>query len=70
MDVNNKIRGYIRMRGKSVTKLAEEIGTSSQALNRKLSNESIKYKDAAEIAEHLGYEIIWVDKEKLKPPEQ
>lgn len=62
MDVNNIIRSYIARKGKSVSQVARELGTTPQNLNRKISNRSIKYRDVYEIADNLGYEIVWRNK--------
>ncbi len=70
MDINNEIRSYIVKKGKSVSQLAREMGTTPQNLNKKLSNHSIKYREVQEIATHLGYKINWTEEEKAKPPEQ
>lgn len=61
MDINNEIRSYIIKKGKSVSQLAREMNTTPQNLNKKLANHSIRYREAHEIAERLGYKIVWVE---------
>jgi hypothetical protein len=70
MDIDNEIRSYMTRKGKSASQVAREIGTTPQNLNKKLANQSLKYKEAHEIAGHLGYEIVWKERESTKPPEQ
>lgn len=43
---------------------ARILGVSPQVLNRKLVNGSMKYDEALAYAEKLGFEIIWIEKEK------
>lgn len=63
--IRNEIRGYMVMRGhnyKTVAKkLTEMFGehVSAQSLNNKLARGSLRYIDAKNIAEVLGYKIKW-----------
>ena len=51
------------MKGMTVSSLAREMGVTQQVLARKINNESLRYKDVLDIADVLGYEIIWKKKE-------
>ena len=44
--------------------LAEMLGTSCGNISKMLNNDKIGYNKAEEIAEILGYEIIWRKKEE------
>lgn len=64
-DIRNEIRSYMVARGqtyKSVAlllknKLGENV--TAQSLNNKLARGSLRYSDAKNIAEVLGYKIKW-----------
>ena len=40
--------------------VARSINQTYQILNRKINNESMRYNEAEEIANHFGYDIVWV----------
>jgi hypothetical protein len=63
MSISNEIKGYIITAGQSIQGVAGLLGITRQSLYTKLNNESIRYKDAQEIARLLGYEIQWVKRE-------
>lgn len=63
MSIKDDIKGYIVMKGMTVSSLAREMGVTQQVLARKINNESLRYKDVLDIADVLGYEIIWKKKE-------
>lgn len=48
----------------SQAEAARMLGVSPQVLNRKLIKGSMKYDEAIAYAEKLGFEIIWIEKEK------
>lgn len=64
-DIRNEIRSYMVARGQtyqSVAKLlSERFGerVTAQGLNNKLARGSLRYADAKNIAEVLGYKIKW-----------
>ena len=46
--------------GVSQRQLAIGLDQLPQVLNRKIKQESMRYTEAEKIANHLGYDIIWV----------
>lgn len=65
MNTRNEIKAYIIREGKTmsevVEKLAEEHGWSASVpnLSGKLRRGSLRYREAVELADVLGYEIVW-----------
>ena len=70
MNVRNAIKAQIIRAGMTmqevVDQLAEEYGWSDSVsnLSAKLQRESIRYKEILELADVLGYEIVWQKKKK------
>ena len=70
MSVRNEIKAQIIRAGMTmqevVDQLAEEYGWSNSVsnLSAKLQRESIRYKEILELADVLGYEIIWQKKKE------
>ena len=70
MKLKDQIKGFIFSSGWTITRVAEELtkrnGTdwSVQNLSNKIRNESLKYTDILQIADIIGYEIVWKEKEK------
>lgn len=70
MALKDEIKGYIVSKGYNVKSLNEAInkknGTnfSYQNLTNKINKNSLKYTEILEIAEVLGYEIKWINKDK------
>lgn len=68
MTIKDDLKSYIVKKGYNVSKLNEQLnkknGTdqSVQNLNKKINNETIRYDEVLEIAEVLGYEIVWKEK--------
>lgn len=66
MNIRNEIKAYIIRTGWTMLNLVEELsqryGWSSSVsnLSAKLQRESLRYKEAIQIADVLGYDIIWV----------
>lgn len=65
MSIKDEIKGRIVQSGwsmsdvvKALNKKQERIDTV-QNFSNKLSRETLKYKDAQEIAEVIGYTIVW-----------
>lgn len=65
MNVRNEIKAQIIRTGMTMQQvvelLSDEYGWSDSAsnLSAKLQRESIRYKEVLELADVLGYEIIW-----------
>ncbi len=65
MNIRNEIKSYIVREGMTmrevVNELAESYGWSASEsnLSNKLSQGSLRYHEAIELAEMLGYDIVW-----------
>jgi len=65
MNIRNEIKAQIIRVGftmqELVDRLAEEYGWSDSVsnLSAKLQRESIRYKEVVELADVLGYDIVW-----------
>ena len=65
MNIRNQIKAQILMAGftmaEAVDALTTEYGWSDSLSNfsSKLSRESLRYKEAIQLADVLGYEIVW-----------
>ena len=65
MNIRNEIKAQIVRAGFTmqdvVDKLAEDYGWSDSVsnLSAKLQRESIRYKEVIELADVLGYDIVW-----------
>ena len=65
MNIRNEIKAHIVREGftmsELVEKLAEQYGWSPSVpnLSDKLRRESLRYKEAVELADALGYNLIW-----------
>lgn len=72
MDIRNKIKSYIVREGftmvKLVEKLADQYGWSSSVpnLSGKLRRDSLRYREAVELADALGYDIIWRRRKEVR----
>ena len=70
MNVRNEIKAQIIRAGMTMQEvvdlLSEEYGWSDSVTNlsAKLQRESIRYKEILELADVLGYEIIWQKKKE------
>jgi transposase len=66
MSIRNEIKAQIVRAGftmqELVDRLAEEYDWSDSVsnLSAKLQRESIRYKEVVELADVLGYDIVWV----------
>ena len=64
-ELRNKIKSYIVRTGctmqEVVDLLADEYGWSDSVsnLSNKLQRESLRYNEAVQLAEVLGFEIVW-----------
>ena len=65
MSIRNEMKSQIVRAGftmqELVDRLAEEYGWSNSVsnLSAKLQQESIRYKEVVELADVLGYDIVW-----------
>ena len=70
MNIRNEIKSQIIRAGftmqEALDRLAEEHDWSDSVsnLSAKLQRESIRYKEVLELADVLGYEIIWQKKKE------
>ena len=64
-NLRNEIKSYIVRQGMTMQEvvdlLADEYGWSDSVsnLSAKLQRESIRYKEVVELADVLGYDIVW-----------
>ena len=64
-NLRNEIKSYIVRQGMTMQEvvdlLADEYGWSDSVsnLSAKLQQESIRYKEVVELADVLGYDIVW-----------
>lgn len=64
-EFKDEIKSLVIKSGKSLSEIAEELEKkyrskySLQNLSNKLQRGTLKYKEALDIAEIIGYEIIW-----------
>ncbi len=65
VDIRNEIRSYMVARGHTYKSVAELLNSklglkvTAQSLNNKLARGSLRYIDAKNIADVLGYKIKW-----------
>lgn len=65
-NLRNEIRAYIVRRGmtmqETVDLLSDEYGWSASVsnLSNKLQRESLRYTEAVQLADALGYDIQWI----------
>ena len=65
MNTKNEIKSYIVREGMTMTelvrKLERQYGWSASVpnLSGKLRRESLRYREVVELADALGYEIVW-----------
>lgn len=68
MTIKNEIKSIIVKAGWTITDIAKALSEktgnhySVQNLSNKLSRGTLKYKEALDIAEIIGYKIEWVKK--------
>ena len=71
MNIRNEIKAQIVRAGytmqQAVDLLSDEYGWSDSVsnLSAKLQRESIRYKEVAELADVLGYELVWQKRREL-----
>ena len=65
MNVRNQIKSVLAREGKTMTQLLEQLsslyGQSSNLpnLSAKLSRDTIRYREVQQIADVLGYDLVW-----------
>ena len=65
MNIKNQIKAQIMFAGFTMAEIVDALSTeygwsdSLSNFSSKLSRESLRYKEALELADVLGYEIIW-----------
>ena len=65
MNTRNEIKAYITREGMTLTevveKMAEQYGWSASEpnLSGKLRRGSLRYQEAVELADALGYDVVW-----------
>lgn len=70
MGIKEDIKSYIIKSGWNMSKVAEELNKRNntdltiQNLSKKINNETLKYSDVLQIADIIGYEIKWDQKNK------
>ncbi len=70
MDIIREIKPLVYQEGYTMKKIYLEMNArynlklTSQSFSNKLNQGHLKYSEAKMIAEILGYEIVWVKKEK------
>ena len=68
----NEIKSYITREGMTMTEvvelLADEYGWSSSVpnLSGKLRRGSLRYTEAVELADVLGYDLVWVKRQQVR----
>ena len=70
MDIRNEIKSYIVREGMTmrelVEMLADEYGWSTSVPNfsGKLRRGSLRYSEAVELADVMGYDIVWMKRKR------
>ena len=65
MDTRNEIKSYIVREGMTmsevVERLSQDYGWSASVpnLSGKLRRDSLRYREAVELADVLGYDLVW-----------
>lgn len=68
MSIRDEIKSYIIRKGRTMKEVNDALNarqgkdTSHQNFSKKLASGSFRYEDAKELADILGYEIVWIDK--------
>ena len=70
-DMRNEIKAYIVRHGMTMQEvvdlLADEYSWSDSVsnLSNKLQRESLRYREAVQLADVLGYELVWQKKREV-----
>ncbi|MCD8341457.1 MAG: DUF6471 domain-containing protein [Clostridiales bacterium] len=71
-DMRNEIKAYIVRQGMTMQEvvdlLADVYGWSDSVsnLSNKLQRESLRYQEAVQLADVLGYELVWQKKREVR----
>ena len=66
MNLRYEIKSYIMREGATLSDVTELLSrrygwkNSVSSLSSKLTRETLRYKDAKELADVLGYDIVWI----------
>ena len=66
MEIRNEIKAYIVREGKTMNEVVEDLAyeyewsDSVPNLSGKLRRGSLRYQEAKELADVLGYDLVWV----------
>jgi len=72
MDIRNEIKAYIVREGFTMAELVEKLSeqyswsASVPNLSGKLRRNSLRYHEALELADALGYDIIWKRRKEVR----
>ena len=72
MNPRNEIKSYLVREGMTMTgiveKLADQYGWSASVpnLSGKLHRDSLRYREAVELADALGYDIVWQRRREVR----
>ena len=72
MNTRNEIKAYITREGMTLTevveKMAEQYGWSASVpnLSGKLRRGSLRYQEAVELSDALGYDVVWQKRKERK----
>lgn len=66
-NIRNEIKSYIAKSGMTLKDIVNEYNkthtpTTTQNISNKLSRGTLKYQEALDIAEIIGFKIIWEEK--------
>lgn len=70
LGIKNEIKSLLAKEGHTITSIVRLLNAkhdkedSSQNLNNKLSKETIRYNEVKEIADILGYDLVWVKRKE------
>ena len=69
MSIRDEIKSFIAGKGRTMKQVHEALDarhnrkTTYQNFAQKLARNTLRYEEAKEIADVLGYKIIWVEKD-------
>ncbi|TDX48275.1 LLM class flavin-dependent oxidoreductase [Orenia marismortui] len=70
MSIKSEIKSLIIRKGYTIKDVADQLGEkynksySPENLSNKLRRETIQYKEVKDIADIIGYKLVWDDKEQ------
>lgn len=66
MQITNKIKGLLQIKGKKNTELAAYLGITAQSLSNKFNRGSFSAEDLIKIADFLGCELAFIISDNQK----